>query len=93
MYMQQAHIWISPEPGPEHGVPPVVELPALFEVGPQVGVEVPGQGLGRVVQDEQAVARGLLPQHSVEGGPDLRKVGIVLLLNQQTLIGNDVKLQ
>ena len=95
MYMQQAHIWISPEPGPEHGVTPVVELPALFEVGPQVGVEVPGQGLGCVVQDEQAVSGRLLTEHSVEGGPDLRKkVGIVgWLLNQQTLIGNDVKLQ
>ena len=67
----------SPEPGPEHGVPPVVELPALFEVGPQVGVEIPGQDLGGVVQDEEAVAGSLLTQHRVEGGPDLQKVELI----------------
>ena len=33
-----------PEPGPGHGVPPVVELPALFEVGPEVGVAVAAGG-------------------------------------------------
>ena len=69
----------SPEPGPEHGVPPVVELPALFEVCPQVGVEIPGQDLGGVVQDEEAVAGSLLPQHRVEGGTDLQKIELIHL--------------
>ena len=82
----QVHLWTSPEPGPEHGVPPVVELPALFEVRPQVGVEVSGQGLGCVVQDEEAVARGLLSQHRVEGRSDLRMVEIIeSLLNKLRL--------
>ena len=67
----------SPEPGPEHGVPPVVELPALFEVCPQVGVEIPGQDLGGVVQDEETVAGSLLPQHRVEGGTDLQKIELI----------------
>ena len=79
----------SPEPGPEHGVPPVVELPALFEVGPQVGVEIPGQDLGGVVQDEEAVAGGLLPQHRVEGGPDLQKVDIICPSFEQTLLQSE----